>query len=137
MKNNITFLNVFKPLLFVLLFAVLGLILHKGFFYFFVPKHAEGNFIYDIPALYGVFTVFSFSIVLILLKIKQKNMDIVGYGFLILTSVKMVAAYLFLKPILHESYPESQTEKISFFIIFCYFLAIETVVTIRILNDKI
>lgn len=135
--NKSVFIKNSKPLLYVFLPALLGLCIHKAFFYFFVPRAEEESFVYDISFLYGIFTFFSFCIILILMKIKQKNMDIVGYSFLIITSVKMVAAYLILRPVLHENLPKLEIQKISFFIIFSYFLAIETVVTIRILNNKL
>lgn len=136
MKSNTFFHNILKPLLTVFLLAVFGLLVHKGVFCFFVPKETENHFVYQITTLYAIFTAFSFVIVLILLMIKQKNFDIVGYGFLILTMLKMMVAYVVLKPILSENLSVSATEKASLFMIFAYFLAIETIVTIRILNDK-
>jgi hypothetical protein len=48
----------------------------------------------------------------------------------------MVGAYAVLYPILHLPGAEAKIEKIDFFIVFALFLAIETVVTIRILNNK-
>jgi hypothetical protein len=48
----------------------------------------------------------------------------------------MLVAYIFVKPILNLNLPKTPIEKINFFVIFIYFLAIETLVTIRILNNK-
>ncbi len=125
-----------KPLFTVAVFAILGFALHKLFLLSFIPKAYENNFIYSAAFLYSFFTIVSLAMVFALLKISKKSLDYVGYSFLGLTSLKMVIAYILLRPILHSDLPKTSTEKISFFIIFIYFLAIETIVTIRILNNK-
>jgi TM2 domain-containing membrane protein YozV len=48
----------------------------------------------------------------------------------------MGVAYAFLRPILASGGKNLATEKMQFLIVFIIFLAIETIVTIRILNDK-
>ncbi|MGV3697684.1 hypothetical protein [Flavobacterium sp.] len=125
-----------KPIFILAILAILGLIVHKTLFYFFVPKVFENNFIYPVSLLYLSFFGYSAGMILLLEKIKKVNIDSVGYTFLLVTSIKMVVAFLFLRPIIAEDLPKTTTEKISFFIIFIYFLTIETIVTIRILNNK-
>jgi hypothetical protein len=125
-----------KPLFAIILIALIGLIIHKLIFLLLVVKSIEDNFIYSIPLLYGLFSVFSLLIVGILIKVKKRNIDNVGYTFLLLTSIKLVVAYLLIQPILKASLHQTQLEKINFFIIFIYFLATETILTIRILNNK-
>lgn len=129
-------LDKFKSIFTLLLLGVIGFIVHKTLFHFFVPKEFESGFIYSIELLYLFFFFFSAMLILILDKIKEKSINSVGYTFLLLTTFKMGIAFLFLKPILAGSLPKTPTEKMSFFIIFIYFLAIETYVTIRILNNK-
>jgi len=125
-----------KPLFTIILIAVLGLIIHKLMFFLLVAKTIEDNFIYSITLLYGLFSIFSLLIVGVLIKIKERNIDNVGYTFLLLTSIKLVVAYLLIHPILKASLNQTPLEKINFFIIFIYFLATETILTIRILNNK-
>ncbi|MFZ4678595.1 MAG: hypothetical protein ACOYLP_00345 [Flavobacterium sp.] len=125
-----------KPLFKIILIAVIGLIIHKLIFFLLVVKTIEDNFIYSIPLLYGLFSIFSLLIVGVLIKVKERNIDNVGYTFLLLTSIKLVVAYLLIHPILKASLHQTQLEKINFFIIFIYFLATETILTIRILNNK-
>jgi len=129
-------LDKFKSLFTLLLLAVIGFIVQKTLFYFFVPNVYQADFVYSIELLYLFFFFFSATLVLILDKVKQNNINSVGYTFLLLTTFKMVVAYVFLRPILAGNLPKTPTEKMSFFIIFIYFLAIETYVTIRILNNK-
>jgi hypothetical protein len=129
-------LEKFKSIFTIIILGTIGLLIHKILFHFFVPKIYEADFIYSIPLLYLFFFFFSSLLILILEIVKQKNINSVGYTFLLLTSLKMIIAYVFLKPILTLNLPKTPTEKMSFFIIFIYFLVIETVVTIRILNNK-
>ena len=122
---------------FILVFAALaGLIVHKALAHFIIPKEFEVNFVYSIPVLYGIFMFFSLLIVFILMKVKEVMINSVGYAFFAFTTLKMAFAYLLLRPIIHTHLPKTPTEKMNFFIVFIYFLAIETILTIRILNNK-
>lgn len=129
-------LEKFKNIFAILFLGISGFIVHKTLFYFFVPNKYEAEFIYSIPLLYLFFFFFSALLVLILQRVQRSNINSVGYTFLLLTTVKMAIAFVFLKPILSLNLPKTPTEKASFFIIFIYFLTIETLVTIRILNNK-
>ncbi|MFN3752825.1 hypothetical protein [Flavobacterium sp.] len=129
-------LDKFKSIFTILVLGLIGFIMHKALFYFFVPKVFEEGFIYSIELLYLFFFFFSSLLILVLDKIKEKSINSVGYTFLLLTTLKMGIAFLFLKPILAANLPKTPTEKMSFFIVFIYFLTIETYVTIRILNNK-
>lgn len=129
-------LSKLKPILDILIFAVIGFVIHKLFFYFFVSRTFEHNFVYSVLTLYIFFFCFSVAILLALQKIKEVNIDYVGYSFLLLTSLKIGAAFIFAKPIMGNNLPQTPIEKLNFFVIFIYFLAIETYLTIRILNNK-
>lgn len=125
-----------KAVLEILLYGIIGLLIHKLCFYFLVDPSLEASFAYSIPILYLFFLCFSVLIVLALDKVKKINIDYVGYTFLLLTSFKIGIAFIFAKPILSANLPKTPIEKLSFFIIFIYFLTIETYLTIRILNNK-
>lgn len=120
----------------VLIAALIGLVIHKTVSHFVTQKEVEDSFIYSIPLLYLIFALLSMIIVYALIKVKTVSTDYVGYAFLAFTTVKMVIAYAFLRPIINSHLPKTPTEKINFFIVFIYFLAIETCLTIRILNNK-
>ena len=91
---------------------------------------------YKNSSLFITFTALSILIIGILIYIKTKNLDLVGMSFLVLTSAKMVVSYILVRPILALSPNEMSMQKINFFSIFIIFLAIETIITIRILNNK-
>ena len=129
LKNNTTYL-------FLFIAAIVGLIIHKTVSHFIIPKEFEDNFIYSIPLLYGILGVFSLVIIYLLKRVKTTMPDSVGYVFLALTTVKLVLSYVLLRPITKIDLPKTPAEKACFFVVFIYFLAIETILTIRILNNK-
>ena len=129
-------LKKYQPILEVIVIAILAYLLHKLFFYLNANNPKFQNFHTSVEALYGFFTLCSVVILFILLKVKDKSQEQVGYVFLLVTCAKMGIAYAVLSPILHSGSPNVGIQKINFFIIFAVFLVIETVVTIRILNYK-
>lgn len=125
-----------RSFLIIILAAIFGFIIHKTISHFLIPKDFEDDFIYSTLLLYGIFGLLSFVIVFLLIKVKKTSVDYVGYAFLAATTLKMVIAYALLRPIIQIQLPKTPAEKMSFFVIFIYFLAIETILTIRILNNK-
>ena len=118
LTNNMN-LQKFKSLFTLLVFAIIGYASHKVIFHFWVPKTYEDSFIYTVELLYLFFFFFSSMLILVLDKVKQKSINSVGYTFLLLTTIKMAIAYVFLKPILAANLEKTPTEKMSFFIISC------------------
>ena len=129
-------LKKYTSLIAVVIAAVFGLIIHKIVSHFIIPKEFEDTFVYSTPMLYILFAFLSLAIIVALIKVKEVALDYVGYAFLAFTTIKMVIAYGFLKPIINVNLPKTPTEKMNFFIVFIYFLAIETFLTVRILNNK-
>jgi chromate transport protein ChrA len=108
--------------------------IHKLVFY--VVKINQEQFHYSLEALYLLFFLLSSIIFVVLLKIKAKSFDNVGMSFLLATSIKMVFCYLILRPVLQIPKSNNPTERINFLILFIVFLAIETLFTIRLVNEK-
>ena len=129
-------LKKYQPIFDVIFISFLAYLVHKLFFYLKESNPNYANFYYPIEIIYGFFFLCSVIIILILIKVKSKNLDNVGYTFLLITFIKMGIAYAVLYPILHSGNSNIKIEKINFFIIFVLFLAIETIVTIRILNNE-
>ena len=124
----------YKPLLYILFFAVAAYLVHKMIFS--ALKIEEAHFYYSLETLYVLFFALSISIMFVILKVKERSFDNVGMSFLIVTSLKMVFCYLVLRPLLQLSNSSDPTEKINFFILFIVFLIIDTLFTIRLLNEK-
>ena len=124
----------FKPLLYLtgIVFLVYGM--HKIIFHFSAIDTID--FHYTLERLYLLFYILSLIVFIILLKVKEKSFDNIGMSFLLSTSVKMIFCFLLLKPILKTATEENTLEKMNFFVVFILFLAIETILTIRLLNEK-
>lgn len=128
---NTSFFKKIAPLLLAILIAF-GV--HQGLF--FALKINTQIFIYSLLELYAWFTLFTFLVVCVLLFVKRKSLDNVGMSFLMVTSVKMVFCYLLLRPILKVQTLQNSAEKVNFFALFILFLLIETLFTIRLVNEK-
>jgi hypothetical protein len=103
---------------------------------FEVMKISTKDFSYSLLSLYLFFGIFSIVLRVVLFQVRSQNFDLVGMSFLIVTTVKMMTCFVFVRPILKSISSTSGIEKINFFMLFIVFLAIETLVTIRILNEK-
>ena len=133
-KSNTMNLKNYKPLLPLLALAGLAYVVHRVAFYLLDINDA--TFYYSIETLYMLFLVLSIMVFVVLLKVKERSFDNVGMSFLLSTSIKMIVCYLILKPILQVTAQNNAIEKKNFFMMFILFLAIETILTIRILNEK-
>ena len=124
------------PLFEVTLLSSSVYLAHKLVFFLNENNPKLQNFHFPIEVEYGFFFICSLLIILILIKVNEKNIDNVGYTFLLVTCIKMALSYAILSPILNSGNLNVKIEKLNFFIIFSLFLTIETIVTVRILNIK-
>ncbi|GIZ08027.1 hypothetical protein [Flavobacterium sp. UMI-01] len=116
------------------LFSVVLFVIH-----YFVFEWLEidlSTFHYSLGFLYFLFFGLSLLVLIALLLVKKKSYEQVGMSFLLLTSCKMLVAYVILRPILAKNDENVALEKMSFFMIFILYLIIDTYITIRILNEK-
>jgi hypothetical protein len=123
-----------SPFLTLLGVSFLLYAIHKMVFYGFNINHE--SFHYSLETLYSVYFIFSAIIFKVLLTVKEKSFDNVGMSFLLATSLKMIFCYLILRPLLETAKSNNPTERINFFILFIVFLTIETLFTIRLVNEK-
>ena len=133
-KKNQMLLKNYKPILYLFFFALAAYLLHKALFS--VLEINTQNFYYSTAFLYLIFFTLSAFLYLILLVVKKKNFEIVGMAFLFGTASQMLLAYLILRPILVNKSDEVMVEKINFFITFILFLLFQTLLTVRLLNEK-
>jgi predicted MFS family arabinose efflux permease len=126
----------YQPI-FEIFFTSLGaFLIHKLAFYLLDYIAIENSFQYQIFHVYSFFLICSIFIVLILIQVKKRDLNNVGNSFLLLTLLKIGIAFIFANPILSSTSKYKEMERMDFFIVFAIFLTIETVVTIRILNNK-
>lgn len=125
-----------QPIFEVSLLSILVYFVHKLVFFLNNSNPYFKSFHFPIEFVYGFFCGCSLLIVFIIIKVNEKNINNVGFTFLLVTFIKMALSYTVLSPILNSGNLNVRTEKINFFIIFALFLTIETIVTVRILNKK-
>ena len=126
----------FQPVLEVLILSSVVYLIHKLVFFLNNDNPKLQGFNFSIETIYEFFFICSVIIVFILIIVKEKNIDNVGYTFLLVTCVKMAVSYAVLSPILQSRNTNVSIEKLNFFLVFALFLTIETIVTARILNNK-
>lgn len=126
----------YKPIFLLTIISLVVFAVHKLIFTFVLPADLETQFVHSLPVLYGFFFLLSVFILFILIKVSQVSMTNVGLTFILLTTFKMGIAYVFLKPVLKTNLPHTGLEKTNFLLIFLLFLTIETLITIRIINNK-
>lgn len=108
--------------------------LHKSIFLFL--KYNTESFQYSLETVYLFFSLFSIAIILVLIIVKQKDLNLVGNVFLLLTLIKMMVCFFVARPILKNYSIDKPLEKWNFFSLFILFLLAETLITIRLLNEK-
>jgi hypothetical protein len=123
------------PFIQIIILSLLAYIVDKVVFCFYYPS-IESIFKHSIETIFGFFLFCSLSILFLLIRVKKNNINSVGQTFLLVTSIKMALSYLLVRPILQSTAENVAVEKFNFLIVFTVFLTIETVVTIRILNNK-
>ena len=129
-------LSIFKPLLSVLVFSILFFFAHYYILIYLIGQEALSKFYFSVHQIYLFYTISSILIITILIFVRKKNLDIVGYFYLVLTMVKIGIAYFFLHEINQNSTTFLIYEKKSFFASFIIFLAMETLITARLLNKN-
>lgn len=92
-------------------------------------------FSHSLETIYTVLCIFSVIILVILLIVNSRNKDVVGLTYLLITSIKAGILFFIFSDIISSS-NKNTVERINFFIVFILFLAIETLITIRLLNKK-
>jgi len=123
------------PLLQSVIISLILLLLHKTVFYLFFAD-AETNFHFSLFELYAFFIVSSFIIVLVSLIIKRNNINNVGQVFLLSTFIQIVLCFVVYYRPLNTEGAFAKMEKANFLIVFLLFLAIETILTVRLLNKR-
>jgi hypothetical protein len=128
------FLKNFKLIFHLYILAFSTYIIHKAAFFIF--KLNDLNFHYSLEVLYLIFLLLATIVLTIILRFKKDKFDSIGMFFMLGTFIQMFVAYFVLRPILSDKFHNIRFEKINFFITFILFLLFETLLTVRLLNEK-
>lgn len=129
-------LEKFKYLGFLLGAISICYLIHKMIFFIFNLELNLNKFNFSLEELYFLFTILSLLITSISIFIKQKNIDLVGNVFVLITSIKLIGCFLFIQPYVSNKTFNNSLEKWNYFSLFLLFLILETSITVFILNKK-
>lgn len=127
MKDNIiSFLKLFIPfslLLFLIQFGVVNYLL-------------ETELYYTTISVYGFHVLATFIIYLFLCYVHKTFRDKTGFAFMGCSLLKMLAAVLFLLPVMLSEVNNPFHDMLAFFIPYFLFLIFETIYAVRLINIK-
>lgn len=127
-QKTLRFLKAFLP--FSIFIALLQFALAEYFF-------SEVSFYYSTASIMVFLVVATFIINMALILVHQQFSEYTGFAFMGLSLLKMLAAVLFLLPMITCDNFEQPLENIFFFFIpYFLFLIFETLIAVRLLNLK-
>ena len=124
--KTISFLKLFIPFsifLFLIQFALVNYIFKIELYY-------------SILAIYGFHFIATFLIFLFLVFVHKTFSDKTGFAFMACSLLKMLAAVLFLLPIMLNDTSNPFQDIVAFFIPYFLFLIFETVYAVKLINTK-
>lgn len=133
MKINLNKIPIVFQLLLLLVFVYGNIVLLEAVFS--LEEKWEKTY-YTFNQTFSFFVISSLFILLLNLIIQKKAKDQLGYAFLGIMTVKVIAAYVFIAPALELKTISNQFETNNFFVYFLTFLAIDVYLTVQILNEK-
>jgi Kef-type K+ transport system membrane component KefB len=133
MKINLNKIPIVFQLLLLLVFVYGNIFLLEAVFS--LEEKWKSTY-YTFYQTFSFFAISSIVILLLNLAVQKKAKDQLGFVFLGIMTVKVIAAYIFIAPALELKTASSQFEKNNFFIYFLTFLAIDVYLTAQILNKK-
>ncbi|CAL68214.1 hypothetical protein [Christiangramia forsetii] len=108
----------------------------------FIAQFAVVNYLLNIDLYYTTLAVYSFHIVatfliyLFLVFVNKSFSDKTGFAFMACSLLKMLAAVLFLLPMMLNDVPNPFEDLILFFIPYFLFLIFETIYAVKLINTK-
>ena len=107
-----------------------------GIHYFIFTLTDSAKMQFNLAGTYVFFWVCAAVVIFAVHIVHKKSPDNTGYAFVGATLIQMGLSYFMLRPVLEMGGEKSSFGKVNFFAVFILFLAIETVITIRLLNNK-
>jgi hypothetical protein len=133
---NLMSFKKYRPIFEIVLCTAPLYFIHKIYLYYTIRNGKQQEFNVDLEIIYAFFFTFLLILIAILIKIVKKNIDYVGYAFIIVTTLKLGFCYLFFSSILNSESLHVTSQKLHFFFIFGLFSTIETIVTSKMLNRR-
>ena len=130
------FLKKLKPIGLLFVAIAICYLIHKTIFFFLNLKLNLEIFNFSLEELYLLFSTLALLITATSIIVKQKNIDLVGNVFMLITSIKMISCFLLIRTYVSNINFKHSLEKWNYLGLFLLFLVLETIITIQILNKK-
>ncbi len=125
-KKTISFLKGFLP------FSIILFLIQ----YWLVNDLLKPDLYYSTLAIYGFHTIATFLIYMFLAFVHNTFSDKTGFAFMACSLLKMLAAVLFLLPVMLNDVANPFQDLMAFFIPYFLFLIFETFYAVRLINTK-
>lgn len=130
------FLKKLKPIGLLFVAIAICYLIHKTIFFFLNLKLNLEIFNFSLEELYLLFSTLALLITATSIIVKQKNIDLVGNVFMLITSIKMISCFLLIRTYVSNINFKHSLEKWNYLFLFLLFLVIETAISVQILNKK-
>lgn len=120
--------DLLKSTISLLLLSLFGFVINKAILYFI---DFTSHYHYPLEYYYLLFAIVAMAIIYFLIFIGKKSITYIGYSFLWLSIIQMVVCGILINT---SFYNLSKIERTNFFMICLYFLAVETFLSVKILN---
>ncbi len=125
---NLSILNLIKK---IIPFTIVLFLLHFFFINLFLKNY---SFFYSIFDIYLFQIITTALVCLVIIYVNEKLPEKTGFTFMALSILKMLAAVLFLLPLVQIDKDQKIPDVIAFFIPYFFFLSFELTFIIKILN---
>ena len=108
----------------------------------FLMQYGLINYIFEIDLFYSTLAIYSFHVLatflifLFLVFVNKTFSDKTGFAFMACSLLKMLAAVLFLLPMMLNDVPHPFQDLMAFFIPYFFFLFFETIYAVKLINSK-
>jgi len=117
-------------------FSLLTAILFVSQYLIMAKYLSNVDFYYGVSAIYSFHVLATLIIYLILLWVHNNFKDNTGFAFMGASLLKMLAAVLFLLPMILERSPDALENVFAFFVPYFFYLIFETLQAVRLINSK-
>lgn len=110
--------------------------------FLFIVQYVLVTYLFEIDLYYSTIAVYAFHVIatfliyLFLVFVNKSFSDKTGFAFMACGLLKMLAAVLFLLPVMLNDVPNPFQDLITFFIPYFLFLIFETIYAVKLINMK-
>jgi hypothetical protein len=126
--NKFFFKSIFQIIILTFFLAITQFLIFRNSFYGLTNPFVIKSYIFLL-----ILNIISF---LLLIIVKIKKPDYVGYTFLGLVLIKMIVSFTFLFPTINSEIVNKENIILMFFALYFIYLMFETIISVKLINSK-